>query len=84
VHKYHLSIRHACLIFRVSRTAYYYTACKTEDGDLNNRLMDLAKRYPHYGYWKLYYLLRDEGYIVNHKRVYRLYKTYIKKDCTLM
>lgn len=48
-----------------------------EDGIID-RLLVLAKAHPHYGYWKLYYLLRDEGYIVNHKRVYRLYKMYIR------
>lgn len=41
---------------------------------IETRLLQLAKEHPSFGYWKLYYLLRDEDYIVNHKRIYRLYK----------
>ncbi len=33
-----------------------------------------VQRYPRYGYRKLYYVLRCQGWSVNHKRVYRLYK----------
>lgn len=72
-----MSVRRACKIFKLSRTAFYYVGYSVEDGAIQNRLLDLALQYPTYGYWKLYYLLRDEGHIVNHKRVYRLYKTYV-------
>lgn len=75
IKKYHLSIRQACQMFRLSRTAYYYRGNNPEDGNvLKERLITLANLYPHYGYWKLYYLLRDEGFMVNHKKIYRLYK----------
>jgi putative transposase len=60
-------------VFRLSRTAYYYVGDEAEDGNVKNRLLELAYQYPSFGYWKLYYMLRDEGYIVNHKKVYRLY-----------
>jgi len=46
----------------------------TDDSELKDKILLLANQYPQYGYWKIYYLLRDEGYIVNHKRVYRIYK----------
>jgi putative transposase len=36
--------------------------------------MLLANQYPRYGYWKLYYMLRNNNLTINHKRVYRLYK----------
>jgi len=77
VKKYDLSVRHACKVFRLSRTAYYYECHDKEDGDVMERLFALSEQFPTYGYWKLYYLLRDEGFIVNHKKVYRLYKNYI-------
>lgn len=75
-------MRQACKIFRLSRTAYYYIGHALEDGYIKNRLMALAESYPHYGYWKLYFLLRDEGLLVNHKKVYRLYKIYLKEKDT--
>jgi putative transposase len=41
---------------------------------MKKMLSQLAAQYPRYGYWKLYHLLRLQGHIVNHKRIYRLYK----------
>jgi putative transposase len=74
IKKYALSIRNACKMFKISRTAYYYETHKNEGDFIEKRLIQLANENPSFGYWKLYYLLRDEGHIVNHKRVYRLYK----------
>lgn len=34
----------------------------------------MVQRYPRYGYRKLYYVLRCQGWLINHKLVYRLYK----------
>lgn len=36
-------------------------------------LKDLSTQYPRYGFQKLFYLLRQQGHLVNHKRVYRHY-----------
>ena len=38
------------------------------------RIRDLAKTRLRYGYFRIYILLRREGWMVNHKRVYRLYR----------
>jgi len=59
---------------KISRRVYYYEPCERTDGALKDMLTDLAQRYPRYGYWKLYHLLRNQGLTINHKRVYRLYK----------
>jgi putative transposase len=37
------------------------------------RLRELAAARPRFGYRRLYLLLRREGWLINHKRVYRLY-----------
>lgn len=42
--------------------------------DLLSRLRALAERWPRYGYRRLHLELRREGIVVNHKRVYRLYR----------
>jgi len=41
---------------------------------LRLRIRDLAKTRVRYGYFRIYTLLRREGWLVNHKRVYRLYR----------
>ncbi|QNN24108.1 transposase [Planctomycetales bacterium ZRK34] len=38
------------------------------------RLRELAAARPSYGYLRLHMLLHHEGWLVNRKRVYRLYK----------
>jgi hypothetical protein len=38
------------------------------------RIRDIAQTRMRYGYFRIYILLRREGWAVNHKRVYRLYR----------
>ena len=38
------------------------------------RIRELAEARVRYGYYRIYILLRREGWKVNHKRVYRLYQ----------
>lgn len=59
---------------KISRRAYYYEPIDRTDGALKEILKGLAHRYPRYGYWKLYHLLRHQGVVINHKKVYRCYK----------
>jgi len=37
------------------------------------RIRDLAQARPRFGYFRIYILLRREGWVVNHKHVYRIY-----------
>ena len=78
IKKYGISVRQACLLFNLSRTAYYYEGCHPYTDLAEKRLLELSEQYPHFGYWKYYSLLRSEGYIINHKRVYRIYKQAIQ------
>ena len=72
--RYTVSIRKACRLMNIRRRVYYYKPVERTDGALKSLLTDLSERYPHYGYWKLYHLLRNEGMKINHKRVHRCYK----------
>jgi len=38
------------------------------------RIRDIAQTRMRYGYFRIYILLRREGWVVNHKRVYRLHR----------
>jgi putative transposase len=51
----------------------YQPRCK-DDTALVERLRELAQQRPRFGYRRLHALLRREGQIVNHKRVYRVYR----------
>jgi putative transposase len=47
---------------------------KPDQAPLRLRIHDLARTRVRYGYYRIYILLRREGWFVNHKRVYRLYR----------
>ena len=47
---------------------------KPDQAPLRLRIRDLAAARVRYGYFRIYILLRREGWLVNHKRVYRLYR----------
>ncbi len=71
-----VSERRACRVIAVDRGSYRYKPL----GDnavqvaLRIRLRDLSAVRIRYGYRRLHVLLRREGWKVNHKRVYRLYR----------
>lgn len=69
-----MSERRACRTVGVSRASYRYTSTRKEPRGLVEKLRELAKERPRFGYRGLYRLLRRRGHQVNHKRVYRLYK----------
>jgi len=59
---------------RVWRATQRYRRKLADSGELRVRLRELAAEYPRYGYWRLYRKLRRQGMMINHKRVYRLYR----------
>lgn len=44
------------------------------DAPLKARMHEIASTRVRYGFWRIFVLIRREGWQVNHKRVYRLYK----------
>ena len=59
---------------RVWRATHRYKSKRNGGEALKKRMGELAAEYPRYGYWRLYRKLRREGVVVNHKRVYRIYR----------
>ncbi|TCQ09093.1 helix-turn-helix protein [Sphingomonas sp. PP-CC-3A-396] len=51
-----------------------YISHKSDQTPLVMRIRDLAATRTRYGYFRIYILRRREGWIVNHKRVDRLYR----------
>ncbi len=69
-----LSQRRVCVALGVRRSLVRYRRRRPEDTALRARLRKLAQERPRFGYRRLHVLLRREGWVVNHKRVYRLYR----------
>lgn len=69
-----LSERKACDLSGVSRSTCRYQTNKKNHEQLIKRLKELAYKRKTFGYRRLHALLIREGYVVNHKKVYRLYK----------
>jgi putative transposase len=72
-HAYRVGVRRACAVLEFSRTSYYYKSIKVDDTALRQRIREIAQARVSYGYQRIHVLLRREGWLVNHKRVYRIY-----------
>ena len=68
-----MSERRACGLIEVSRMAVRYTS-RRDDSVIRLRLRELAALRRRWGYRRLRVLLLREGLVVNHKRVYRIYR----------
>lgn len=68
-----LSERRACQLSGVSRTAYRYKPASPKDGELRQRLVELAAKHNGLGYPMLHGMLKSEQLVVNRKRTYRVY-----------
>ena len=69
-----MSERRACGVIQLQRSTCQYRSVADEQAALRIRLRDLAQARVSYGYRRLHILLQREGWKVNHKRVYRLYR----------
>lgn len=70
-----VSERRACALVAANRATVRYQARPRSDDGLAGRLAALARRHPRYGYRRVWALLRREGWMVNRKRVHRLWRT---------
>lgn len=71
--KTHISERRACSLLGLSRSVLHYVSQRMDDG-LQQRLVELAGERRRFGYRRLHILVEREGFMVNHKRVHRLYR----------
>ena len=71
---FRVSIRRACKAIPLRRSTYHYRSRRPEQAALRKRIREIAETRTRYGYRRIHVLLRREGWPVNAKRVYRLYK----------
>jgi putative transposase len=69
-----LSERRACKLLGLDRTSYRYEPKPDRNEELRQKLIELARQKPRYGYRRLQALLERRGWRVNHKRLERLYR----------
>jgi putative transposase len=71
---YRISERRAARLVNLAINTLRYRSRKVFDEVLRRRLRELAGMHVRYGYRRLTVLLRREGWHVNAKRIYRLYR----------
>ena len=70
-----ISERRACQLVGLSRTVLHYESkAQPANRQLQARLIELAGERRRFGYRRLHALVRREGVLANHKRIYRLYR----------
>lgn len=67
-------VRRACRTVLLGHSMFYYRHAPREDRFLRQRIKEIALSRVRYGFWRIFILLRREGFMDNHKRVYRVYK----------
>lgn len=71
---YDASERRSCRVLRLHRGLYRRKPKRDEQSYLRMRIREIAEVRVRYGYRRIHVLLRREGWEINHKRVYRLYR----------
>ena len=70
-----VSERRACKVIEQPRSSQRYQVQRRDgERDLVARMLELVKQHPRYGYRFVWALLREEGFKINRKRVYRLWR----------
>jgi putative transposase len=69
-----MSERRACRVLGCGRMTMRYQALRTDDVALRERMKAIDHERRRFGYRRLYVLLRREGHLVNHKRLFRIYR----------
>ena len=69
-----VSIRRACKVLRFDTSSYHDKSRRTDPAAIKKRIKAICETHVRYGYRRVYHILRREGWVVNAKKVYRLYR----------
>ncbi|QHP67886.1 IS3 family transposase [Bradyrhizobium sp. LCT2] len=69
-----MSERRACKAIGCCRMTMRYRTTQADDASLRQRMRAIAQERRRFGYRRLHVLLRREGYLINHKKLFRLYR----------
>ena len=68
------SQRRACALVGMEPKVYRYRSTRPNDASIRKRLRELAYERRRFGYRRLHILLKREGFEMNAKKLYRLYR----------
>jgi putative transposase len=68
------SQRLACSLVGIDPRVHRYRSSRPDDGGLRSRLRELSPERRRFGYRRLHILLESEGWEVNWKKLYRIYR----------
>jgi len=69
-----VSIRRACRVIEMDTSTYHYRSRRPDQAGLKARIKEICATRVRYGYRRIHVLLQREGWDVNHKRTYKLYR----------
>src|SRR6202165_1179063 len=74
VDAYGMSEWRACKAIGCCRMTMRYKTTRADDAGLRQRMKAIAQERRRFGYRRLHVLLKREGYVINHKKLFRLYR----------
>jgi len=74
VEQHQVSQRRACKVIDCCRMTVRYRSVRPDDSPLRDRMRAIAHERRRFGYRRIHVLLKREGHVVNHKRLFRLYR----------
>lgn len=69
-----MSERRACKAIGCCRMTMRYRTSRADDASLRQRMTAIAQERRRFGYRRLHVLLKRVGYLINHKKLFRLYR----------
>ena len=69
-----VTIRRACAALQFDRSTYHYQSRRPDPAFLKKRIKEICEAHVRYGYRRVYCILRRDGWVVNMKKVYPLYR----------
>lgn len=70
---YRVSIRRATAVIQLRQATYFYRPKPRDDRAERQRIREIAATRIRYGAERIHVLLRREGWLINHKKTYRIY-----------
>jgi putative transposase len=72
--EWNVSIRRACRVLLLDTSSYHYRPRRPGQAVLGQRIKEICQTRVRYGYRRVHVLLCREGWRINHKKTYRVYR----------
>ena len=69
-----VSIRRACRVLEFDTSTFHYKSRRPDQAGIEARIKDICATRVRYGYRRVHVMLKREGWTVNMKRTYRIYR----------